>query len=277
MEQTSIYEFTDFRAWLDVWQKSRQAKDPTFTRTEVSHRLGLPRTRGYFSDVVSGKRVTDTFLERFCELLDLPRQEEKYFRTLVRFDQAETPEEKELALDQLTSLNRVPSSQLDPSTWAYYRDWRHGVVRALLDVEDLDESSLGKAAARLRPPLTPGQALESLRILTDTGVVAKDAQGHFKPVAKTIASPLWGREEVFRLLQAQQLDLVRTSLLQPGDGDRAVATNLVAVSEEACERIREAMDRLRQEVRSIVHRDQAPADRVLLLANILLPLHEARP
>jgi len=135
-----IYEFTDFRAWLGAWHAARQVEDPGFTRTEVSHRLGLPKTRGYFSDVLSGKRVSDTFVERFCELLDLPRAEERYFRTLVRFDQAETPEEKELALEQMISLNRAPATELASADWRYYRDWRHGALRALLETGEHDEA-----------------------------------------------------------------------------------------------------------------------------------------
>jgi len=274
MSHPSIYEFISFRDWLMQWHTARQTEDPTFTRTEVSHRLGLPRTRGYFSDVLSGKRVTDTFLERFCELLDLPKAEERYFRTLVRFDQAETPEEKELALDQLVALNRAPSFQLEPSTWSYYRDWRHGAIRALLESQDLDEATLPKAAARFQPPFTPGEALESLQLLQGLGVVERNEQGFWKPSQKTLATPLWARDEVFRLLQAQQLDLVRQALVRPGDGNRAIATNLVSVSEAGYDRIRQSLERFRDELRAIVHRDQDPADRVLLIANALLPLHE---
>lgn len=277
MDKLSIYEFLDFRAWLAQWHAHRQALDPAFTRTEVSHRLGLPRTRGYFSDVLSGKRVTDTFLERFCELLDLPKAEERYFRTLVRFDQADTPEEKELALDQLTALNRTPVAPSEPAALAYYRDWRHGALRALLETQDLDESSLPKAAAKFRPPFTPGEAKESLDLLLELGLAAKDNRGFLKPTRKTIASPSWAREEIFRLLQAQQFEQIRLALAQPGDGTRAVATNLVAVSGAAQERIRQSLERFRDELRSIVHHDREPADRVLLLANALLPLHEVRP
>jgi uncharacterized protein (TIGR02147 family) len=272
----NIYEFTDFRSWLSQWHAVCQQSDPTFTRTEVSHRLGLPRTRGYFSDVLGGKRVSDTFLERFCELLDLTRAEERYFRTLVRFDQADTPEEKELALEQLAALNRAPNLELEPSSWAYYRDWHHGALRALIEAEDLTEETLPKAAARFNPPFTPGQASQSLQILLDLGLAKRTDDGHLKPTDQTIASPTWAKDEIFRLLQAQQLELVRQALTVPGDGSRAIATNLVAVSEAGCDRIRQLVERFRQELRAIVHRDPDPADRVILLANILLPLHEAR-
>lgn len=277
MTHPDIYRYTDFRSWLSDWHAARQATDPAFTKTRISHLLGLPRTRGYFSDVLSGKKVSDTFLERFCELLDLPRAEERYFRCLVRFDQADTPEEKELALEQLHVMNRTGSLELDPTVWNYYRHWRHGAVRALLACRNLAEQDLPKAAARMHPSITPKQVSESLDLLRELGLVVRNASGHLKPADKTISSPVWAKDEIFRLLQAQQLELVRSALTRPGNGRRAVATNTVSVSGPALERLRGSIDRFRQEVRSIVHNDPDPAEHVVLLANILLPLEEGSP
>ncbi len=277
MSNPDIYRYLNFRAWLEAWQAARQASDPAFTKTKVSHLLGLPKTRGYFSDVLSGKRVSETFLERFCELLDLSRHEERYFRCLVRFDQAETPEAKELALEQLHSQNRAGCTELPPSVWAYYRHWRHGAIRALLDTDSLDESSLPKAAAKMHSSITPKLALESLALLRELGLVREHADGSLKPVDKNISSPAWAKDEIFRLLQAQQLDLVRTALARPGDGRRAVATNIVAVSHGALDQLRDAIDRFRQEIRSIIRQDTDPAEQVVLIANILHPIEEGSP
>lgn len=274
MSIPDIYGYVDFRAWLSAWQKARQAQDPTFTKTRVSHLLGLPRTRGYFTDVVSGKKVSDTFLERFCEILDLSRNEERYFRCLVRFEQADTPEEKELALEQLRSLGRADGLELPVSSWSYYRHWRHGAIRALLATRNLTTGTLPQAAARMHASITPGQALESLQLLRELGLVVQAEDGHWEPAEATIASPAWARDEIFRLLQAQQLDLARTALTRHGDGRRAIATNMVSVSDDALERLRASIDRFRNEVRSIVRHDDLPARHVVLLANVLLPLEE---
>lgn len=274
MDNPDIYEYADFRKYLSDWQTVRQTQDPVFTKTHVSHLLGLPRTRGYFSDILGGKRVSDTFLERFVDILDLSRERTRFFRTLVRFNQAETPEEKDLALDQLVSLNHAPVTRLENRAWEYYRSWRHGAVRALLSVHDLDSDSLVRAAAHMTPPLTPGQALQSLELLTELGLVLQDERGFWKPAQATLATPEYAKDEVLRLLQIQQLDLVRKALLEPGDGSRAVATNLVTVSESAWSQIRDRLDKFRSEVRAIAHRDPDPADRVILIASALLPLHE---
>jgi uncharacterized protein (TIGR02147 family) len=277
MTEPNVYEFMDFRAYLVEWYAFRHSNDTKFTKTIVSHRLGLPRTRGYFGDVLSGKKVTDTFLERFCALLDLRRDEDRYFRCLVRFNQAETPEEKELTLELLTSLRKTPVAALARDAWEYYRHWHHGAIRALLSVGLSDEKAICKAAAKLHASLTPGQVRASLELLERLELVRRSKSDGYAPTTRTLASPEYARDEVFRLLQVQQLDLVRAALLVPGDGSRAIATNLVSMSESAWTRVRERLDQFRSEVRSIIHSDNEPADRVALIAHILLPLHEAQP
>jgi uncharacterized protein (TIGR02147 family) len=86
---------------LSDWQAARQAADPGFHKSSISKRLGLPHTRSYFTDVLGGKKVTAVFLDRFLKLLDLPKNEARYFRALVQYDQATSIAEREEALDLL--------------------------------------------------------------------------------------------------------------------------------------------------------------------------------
>lgn len=59
----------------------------------------------------------------------------------------------------------------------------------------------------------------------------------------------------------------------PEPPDRPIANNHVAVSQ----RVRQALDRFGRESRAAVHNDADRADRILLLVNAYLPLHEAQP
>ncbi|HXP90359.1 MAG TPA: TIGR02147 family protein, partial [Fibrobacteria bacterium] len=103
MEAKSIYDYSDFRAFLSDWFAQEKEKRGKFTKAQVSRELGLPNSRNYFSDLLGGKELSDTFLERLIGLLALPRDQARYFRALVNFQQAATPEKREEALDQLVS------------------------------------------------------------------------------------------------------------------------------------------------------------------------------
>lgn len=275
MEQPNLFSYTDFRKYLADWLDARKNVEPGFNRAEMHRRLGLPNTRSYLPDLLAGKEMSLTFLERFTVALELTPEEARFFRVLVRFNQALTIEERELAFDQLVALNRTPRTILDPRHWRYYRDWHHGAVRALLGVHDLTENP--RAIAKLlQPELTEGQIKESLSLLLDLGLVAKNPQGFLKPTEHTLSTGEGARAEMVRQLQAQQLRLVERAALKPdGQDGQVVATNTISVSDEGLQLIRKRLEQFRSELRSIVHKDPHPAERVHLVTMAVVPLTRA--
>lgn len=77
-------------------------------------------------------------------------------------------------------------------------------------------------------------------------------------------------------LQIEQLDLVRQSLLRRKAPRRMVATNVVSVSQDGFRHLLERMEKTRSEVRSIVHKDSLPAERVCQVVLALVPITEEK-
>lgn len=275
MEPKSIYEYSDFRAFLLDWFNQEKERRGKFTKAEVSRALGLPNSRNYFSDLLGGKELSDTFLERLAGLLALPRDQARYFRALVNFQQAANPEKREVALDLLVSLNRSPRTILGDDRMEYFREWRHGAVRALLDTGNYGDEP-ERIARALTPSITPAQARDSLALLARLDLVRKDPAGFWKPSEQAVSSPDGLRDELLVELQIQQLDLVRKSLLKRKAPARFVATNIVSVSQDGFRHLLERMEKTRSEVRSIVHKDADPARRVCQIVFALVPLTEEK-
>lgn len=271
MDTPSPYAYNDFRRYLADWHSTRQARDPEFSKSEVSRQLGLPRTRSYFTDVLGGKRVSGTFLDRFVLVLGLNKDEARYFRVLVRFNQSETPEDRELAFDQLVALNKTPRHNLDLQHYLYYRYWWHGAIRALLGIQDYGDEPerIGKD---LTPAITPGEAKAALDLLTELGLIERNTHGFLKPTTRHLATPEASRDELVRQLQIQQLELAQRSLLSAPSPDRRTFTNTLSVSETGWEMILNRIERFREEIRSIVHRDPDPAHRVAQFTLSFIPL-----
>lgn len=275
MEAKSIYDYSDFRAYLLDWFVQEKARRGKFTKAQVSRELGLPNSRNYFSDLLGGKELSDTFLERLIGLLALPREPARYFRALVNFQQATTPEKREEALDLLVSLNRSPRTILDDHRMEYFRQWWHGAVRALLDTGNYGDEP-ERIARALTPSITPAQARQSLALLARLDLVRKDPEGFWKPSEQAVSSPDGLRDELLVELQIQQLDLVRKSLLKRKAPARFVATNIVSVSPDGFRHLLERMEKTRSEVRSIIHKDVDPARRVCQIVLALVPLTEEK-
>lgn len=275
MDEPSVYSFNDFRKYLSSWQSWAQTRDPGFTKSEFSRRLGLPRTRSFFTDVLSGRKVTEAFVDRFLLVLQLERDEARYFRILVRFNQAETPEDREIAFDQLVGMSRVHQTFLEPEASAYYRHWWNGAIRALLATGDFTEDP-APIVRSLRPAVTPKQVRESLQLLRDLRLINQDETGFLRPTDRSLSTPEQSREELVKQLQIQQLGIVQTALMAGDDPERRVFTNTVSISAEGAAMVLDRVENFRRALRALVQQDPGPQDRVLQVSLSLVPLAIAR-
>lgn len=271
MSSPNLYAYNDFRRYLADWLAARKTEDPRFTGAEVHRRLGLPNTRSFYPDIVAGRTLTTTFVERFVILLDLDRDQARYFRALVRYNQAESPEERELAFEQVVAFNRTPRTFLSECQMAFYKDWRHGAIRALLDTGDYgdDPASIAK---EIVPRLTPGQVKESIQLLAELALIAKNDAGFWKPTETSLTTPEGTRDDLFVSLQIQHLELAQKSLLAKDAPERMMATNVVSVSRTVATQIEQRLEKARSEIRSMVHKDTEPPTEVCLVHTSLIPL-----
>lgn len=273
MERPEAFSYNDFRKFLEDWQTWRQAEDPKFSRTEFVRRLGLPKTRSFFTDLLRGKHLTTTFVERMLQVMDLPKEEAQFFRALVKFNQSESGQERELYYEQLVALNRSPRTYLDPDSFSYYKDWRNAALRNALDLIDWDGTNPAALGRKFSPRLTPGEVRKSFSVLRDLEMVAKNADGHWKPAARTLSSGDGRTDEAIRQHQLQCLELAGASLLEKlPPGERDTSTLFVTVSDEAHSLLRRRLEKFRAEIRSIVHKDTLPATRLLHIDLFLQPL-----
>lgn len=273
MERPTAFSYNDFRKFLEDWQSWRQSQDSMFSRTEFVRRLGLPRTRSFFTDLLRGKSLTSTFLERMLQVMELPKEESQFFRALVKFNQADNAQERELYYEQLVALNRSPRTMLDPESFAYYKDWRNAALRNALDLVDWDGTDPGALGRRFKPRLTPGEVRKSFAVLRELSMVALTAAGFWKPVQRILSSGDGRTDEAIRQHQLQCLELAGTALLETlPAGERDTSTLFVTVSDEAHALLLRRLEKFRAEIRSIVHKDTLPATRLLHIDLFLHPL-----
>jgi len=274
MSQSSlpnIFEYNDFRRFLDDYQRARQAIEPGFTRSYICKRLGIAKSRSYFGDVVAGKFVSSTYVTRFIRVLGLNREEAQFFRVLVNFNQAvDDPDEREMYFGQLISLNRTPTRVVDRDAYEYYKEWRHGAIRALLDIGDFN-GDYRSLARKLFPPITPKQVRESLRLLDRLGLIARNAQGYYKPTERSISTGPYVKDEIVKQYQLKCLELARRAILENRGQPQYISTRVVGISEQGLKRIEKRVRSFSAEIRSMVHKDEEPADRVYHLDLLLYP------
>jgi uncharacterized protein (TIGR02147 family) len=266
----NIYEYNDFRKFLADFQAFHYATDKTYSKSALSKRLGLPNTRSYFNDVLKNKNVSSVFIDRFIRVLKLKKDETRFFRMLVLFNQAETVDERELYFNQLIALNRTPKRLMEKSVYSYYQNWYNSVIRALLHIHDFKNDYAG-LARKVFPPISAKQARESVALLVKLNLIAKDKRGCYKPTEKAIATADGVKDELIKHYQLLSLEMGKTALLKNTALPQSISTNVLSISPEGLKRLEKKIHQFRAEVRSLVHKDEKPADRVFQLAVMLFP------
>jgi uncharacterized protein (TIGR02147 family) len=268
----SIFEYNDFRKFIADYQRARQEQDPSYTKSQLSRLLGLPNTRSYLTDVLRGKKVSSSFIERFIKLFQFNLDQANYFRTLVKFNQADNPDERELCFEQLITLNKTPKRYLYQQAYYYYKHWYNGVLRALLNVHDFDGKNFSVLAQKLVPPISVPVAKKSFTLLLKMGLVAKNKQGFYKPTEQSISTEEYVRDEILKQFQLKCLDLAKSAVITDSKQPRVIATNTLSVSKQGLKRIEKQVERFRAQIRSIVHKDESPAETVYQMDILFFPM-----
>jgi len=271
-ELPSIYAYNDFRLFLRDYQIQRQKIDRTFTKAKLVKLLHLPNTRSYFNDVLKGKYVSGSFVERFTAALELAPDEAQFFRILVKFNQSESPEEKELYFEQLIALNKIPKYTLDVRLLQYYSRWYNPAVRALLEIIDFNGRNFSAITQKISPKISIDQARESFQLLCDLELIVQNDDGFFKPAQKAIEAPENVRDDLLRQYQGQLIAHAHSSLLKPAGPNGTASTNMLSVSQQGYEKLLKITERYRSQVRNIVHNDEQKPTKLMHLHVFFLSL-----
>jgi uncharacterized protein (TIGR02147 family) len=257
-----IFNYIDFRKYLEDYYSFRKHIDKGFTHLHICRRLGQKNAKSYFNNVIKGRtNVTPTFVDRFISVLELKQEEAMYFRALVNYNQTASSNEKEFFFDQLVRLNRTPHHIINKNAYAYYGEWRHSAVRALLDIVDI-KNEYKHLANKIFPPITLKQARDSIKLLKDLGIIAKNGRGYWKPTDKVIVTGEFIKDAVVKRFQMKCLEHAKNVIANDGITGQRNITLTISASEKACERISARIHQFKTEVRSIVHKDELPPVKV---------------
>ncbi|MBN1758670.1 MAG: TIGR02147 family protein [Chitinispirillaceae bacterium] len=261
----NIFEFIDFRKFLTAWRETEKENNPGITLEYLSAKLGQ-KNRVYFSDLEKGRRtIGPEVLDRLTRLMDLSRDEAKYFRAIVGYGQPSTYEEREFWFEQVVQLNNTPKKIVDKNTYDYYKKWYHTTIRAYLETCNFT-SEYGTASKRLYNRVSPKEVEMTVKNLMALGLAAPDGDGYIKPTDKVLTTGDVVKNELLRQYQIANHDVLRTILEkdEPGTHDSTQLT--VSVSKEGIERILKRIKQFRSEIISIAHKDEQKAERVYKIA-----------
>ena len=253
-----IFQFTNFRKYLDEYQAARVLTDPDFTRAGACVLLGLPKTRSYYNDIVKGKKLSSRMIPKFVEVLGLNKKEARYFETLVNLDQAKTAMERNAFFEEL--LKQHPDSHriLNEDAYEYYNHWYNSVLFTALEVVDVSDD-LEPVQKLIFPKVSVGTLKRSLELLERLGFVRKNENGFWKSCRESVSSGAYNNSDLVRQYQLQCFELSKQALLANNENPSDMGTFTFSVSDDAFKAIAKEIQGLKARVRKIIAQDRKKA------------------
>lgn len=253
-----IFQFTNFRKYLDEYQAARVQTDPDFTRAGACVLLGLPKTRSYYNDIIKGKKLSSRMVPKFVEVLGLNKKEARYFETMVNMDQAKTATERNAFFEEL--LKQHPDSHriLNEDAYEYYNHWYNSVLFTALEVVDVSDD-LEPIQKLISPKVSVGTLKRSLELLERLGFVRKNENGFWKSCRDSVSSGTYNNSDLVRQYQLQCFELSKQALLAGDESSSDMATFTFSVSDDAFKAIAKEIQGLKAKVRKIIMLDKKKA------------------
>ena len=195
-----IFQFTNFRKYLDEYQAARVQTDPDFTRAGACALLGLPKTRSYYNDIIKGKKLSSRMIPKFVEVLGLNKKEAKYFEAMVNMDQAKTATERNAFFEELLKQHPDFPPILNEDAYEYYSHWYNSVLFTALEVVDVSDD-LEPIQKLISPKVSVGTLKRSLELLERLGFVRKNENGFWKSCRDSVSSGAYNNSDLVRQYQ----------------------------------------------------------------------------
>lgn len=270
--ELDIFTFIDVRAYLTTYRDMRKAADPGFSNLYLCHALGQKNSRGYFNNVIAGRvKIGKTLAERFVKLIGLNGKEERYFQLLVDYSKATDANSRERLFREILRQTHAPCRDMDKAALPYYSHWRHAVIRALLDIYNFDGKNYSELAQKLHHKVTIKELKESILLLLELDLITFNAEGFLKLTDTSVSCGKDIERDLLLGYQSQNFAQSRDVICNPEIKGQKATTMTMSISEEAFEQIKERIDQMRSEIRSIVQQDESPAQKLYQMNLHLFP------
>ena len=120
----------------------KKLRNPSFSIRSWASQMGLS-SHGGLQQILAGKRtVPKKYIPGIIKTLSLNTGEAMYFETLIDFEKAKNPEEKEIYYKRLNHLrpNKREVQVLEIENFKYFQNPLHSIIRTMIERSDFENN-----------------------------------------------------------------------------------------------------------------------------------------
>lgn len=248
-----ITEYTDYRKFMLDYYEDRKAHS-VFSWREFSNLAGFSSC-SYMKVVCDGKsKLSKQGVERTAQAMGLVGFEVEYFRAMVTFCQSRSDAKKKEAFERMCSIAKNHKVRvLEERLFDYYESWKNPTLRELAPL--MPGATPGELAKKCYPPVTAWEVQETLKFLTDSGLLLKAKDGTYSQSESSITGSSEATRLAIRTAHRQMSQLAANSLELPTT-ERNITGVTMGISDETYDRIVHELETFRQKIISIAVADK---------------------
>ncbi|MBN1758948.1 MAG: TIGR02147 family protein [Chitinispirillaceae bacterium] len=255
----SIYEYNDYRTFLQDYFAVKKRIMPTFSQRYFAKKAGF-NAHNFCTLVMAGKRnLSMDSIRKIIKGIGLRGKTATYFENLVYLNQATTIEDKDYYFSRLKrTVKKTTFYLLHEEQFFFYEKWYYPVIRELLILKDWNGNYTALAKA-VRPPLAVQEAREAVELLEKTGLVKRDACGIYSLADEFVTSaevPAFIKKKARRDVLMKGIETIES--VAPHEKYAAYST--VTMSRGLYNEVRDILDETRHKILELVADDGAADD-----------------
>jgi uncharacterized protein (TIGR02147 family) len=269
-----LLNYSNYREFLKDYYLARKAANPKFSLRVLAQKANFP-SHGLLQYLMDGKRnLSKKTLVKLALALELDKERAQYFENLVFFNQARTLEEKGFYYEKLVRTAGVSTfRKVDGSQLRIFRHWYTIAIREMLALDGF-RGNPAWISGRFLPPVQPYEAEEALRMLLDTGLIKKTANG-YRSADPDITTEDEVKSFLVKSYQAQMMRLAIWAQDEVPMRERDISSVTFAIKESELPNLKKQLQLMRKELRAFA---AAPgtADRVVQVNMQMFPLSKGK-
>jgi uncharacterized protein (TIGR02147 family) len=271
----TLFSYTDYRRFLREYFTEKKRQNKAFSLKTLADCAGF-KARDYLLRVMNGSRnLSQSGVCMLSQALRLSEKEANYFASLVGFNQAKSPKEKEFFYEQMSTLRKYGHHQkLRDEQFESLSEWYYCAIRSLLPVIDFKDD-FAALARFLDPPISASQAKKAVQALERLGLIHRTTDGRYESAVPAMTTGDEVSSVALMRFHRQSLDLARRALELYPSIMRDVSGVTMSLSAAGYEKVKDEIRRFRKRIMDVASADCAE-DAVFQLNLQLFPLSKRK-
>lgn len=266
------WRFIDTRSWLSEFYEELKSEVEKYSYVQFSVDLGFSASNVIFLMINGRRGISVKTAQRIAKALELSGKDEEYLLLMSEYENTKLTHERERLFSELVKIrSRCSLSPVHKAQLRFFTEWYHSVIRELVGLPDFSEDPHW-ISERLNPRIRPKQALESLDLLLELGLIRKDsATNRFVQCNQHITTGDELSSFAIVRFHQQMIDLGKESITNISENERDVSAIQVPANFELMEKIKSEVRVFRKHLIELCS-SAKDVDRVLQLNVQIFPV-----